>query len=414
MGRKIIYLVIGIVLIIIGIIMIAISLINRQVNVQIPINSTSPSYLLLSNWRNLSIYISTGYPIPKPALNGESSKPPSILQILYGKYGLLGINITITNLGSARAAYLELNNTVIIDGGDNGVVSILIPPNYTSIAIMGRSNTTLTIRIFIPATYGYQVINNTYIAITSPLRASLYSNNGIVVEDVDGWAVLNVQGNNTYVVLNLGSDNAIPLNELMKINDYEVGNWLGQAIKPRLSGALLTEYYLSLLLIMDSQNPVTGEFAASPEPIYLHTWVRDSAFAAMALQSAGYYEPAMRYWLWMCSAQNTSGTWYTRYDFWTGGAPDESFGIPEYDSIGLFQIGIWQFYEYTRNKTFLMEVLPCINKSLIWESGGAINGNGLIPQDLSIWESNYAYNFWTQAIDDLGLYASAKYTGSSD
>lgn len=104
MGRKIIYLVIGIVLIIIGIIMIAISLINRQVNVQIPINSTSPSYLLLSNWRNLSIYISTGYPIPKPALNGESSKPPSILQILYGKYGLLGINITITNLGSARAA----------------------------------------------------------------------------------------------------------------------------------------------------------------------------------------------------------------------------------------------------------------------------------------------------------------------
>ncbi len=407
MNRKII-LIIGIVLIIIGIIMILASLVNRQVIVEIPVNSSSPSYLLLSNWRNLSIYISTGYPIPKPVLNGESSKPPSILQILYGQYGLLGINITITNIGSVRAAYLALNNTVIIDGG-NGVLSIFIPPNYTSIVVMGRSNTTLTIRIFIPATYGYRVVNNTYIAITRPLQASLYSNGAIVVEDVDGWTVLNAQGNNTYVVLNLGGDNAIPINELMKINNHEVSNWLGQTTKPELSGALLTEYYLSLLFIMDSQNPVTGEFAASPEPIYLHTWVRDSAFAAMALQSAGYYEPAMRYWLWMCSAQNTNGTWYTRYNFWTG-TPDESFGIPEYDSIGLFQIGTWHFYEYTHNKTFLMEVLPCINKSLIWESE-VINENGLIPQDLSIWESNYAYNFWTQAIDYLGLYASAQIYG---
>ncbi len=127
----------------------------------------------------------------------------------------------------------------------------------------------------------------------------------------------------------------------------------------------------------------------------------------MALQAAGYYGPAMKYWLWMCSAQNPSGTWYTRYDFWSG-EPDTSFGIPEYDSVGLFQIGVWQFYEYTHNKSFLLAVLPCINKSLSWELRSIEDNDGLIPKDLSIWESNYAYNFWTQAIDDLGLYASAQ------
>ncbi|WP_243677991.1 hypothetical protein [Vulcanisaeta distributa] len=116
MNWRVIFLVIGIALLVIGASIIALSLTQRQVTVQIPTNTSSPTYLLLSNWRNLSIYISTGYPIPKPILNGESSKPPSILQVFYGQYGLLGINVTITNLGNTSEAYLALNNTVIIRG----------------------------------------------------------------------------------------------------------------------------------------------------------------------------------------------------------------------------------------------------------------------------------------------------------
>ncbi|ADY02480.1 glycoside hydrolase 15-related protein [Vulcanisaeta moutnovskia 768-28] len=406
MIRKTIFLIIGAVLLIIGISIIILSLTQEQSTVQMPINTSSPAYLLLSNWRNLSIYISTEYPIPSPVLNGESSRPPSILQIFYGQYGLLSMNVTIMGLGNTSKAYLELNNTVIIKGS-NGEVSIFIPPNYTTVVMISKSNASLTINVFMPRTYNYQVINSTYLVIKSPLQLSIYSNRGIDIESVSGWTILSIHGNYTYVALNLGSTSTMPISELMSINNNEVSNWLGLARRPRLSGALLTEYYLSLLLIMDDQNPVTGEFIASPEPVYFYTWVRDSSFAAMALQTAGYYGPAMKYWLWMCSAQNVSGTWYTRYNFWTG-APDETFGIPEYDSIGLFQIGVWQYYEYTHNKTFLMEVMPCINKSLNWELEGINENNGLIPQDLSIWESNYAYNFWTQAIDDLGLYAAAQ------
>ncbi|GAB6946832.1 glycoside hydrolase family 15 protein [Vulcanisaeta sp. JCM 16161] len=406
MNWRLIFLIIGIALLVIGASMIALSLTQRQITVQIPTNTSSPAYLLLSNWRNLSVYISTGYPIPKPILNGESSRPPSILQVFYGQYGLLNINVTIANLGNTSEAYLALNNTVIIRGS-NGEVSIFIPPNYTTIAVIARSRGLLTIEVFMPGSYTYQVINDTFVIIKSPLLFSIYSGSGITVRNVDGWTVLSVSGNYTYVVLNLGGASIIPINELMSINNNEVSNWLGLARKPRLSGALLTEYYLSLLLIMDDQNPVTGEFIASPEPVYFYSWVRDSSFAAMALQAAGYYGPAMKYWLWMCNSQNSSGTWYTRYNFWYG-TPDRTFGIPEYDSVGLFQIGVWQFYEYTHNKSFLMAVLPCINKSLNWELNSISEDNGLIPRDLSIWESNYAYNFWTQAIDDQGLYASAQ------
>jgi hypothetical protein len=403
---RIAYLIIGIVLLVIGASILMLSIIQKPQTIQFPTNTSSPAYLLLSNWRNLSIYISTGYPIPKPVLNGEESKPPSILQVFYGKYGLLKMNITITNTGNTKSAYLTLNNTVIINE-ENGSTTIILPPNYTSISIIQRSITNTSIDIFVPSTYGYVVVNSDYVVFTSPLLMSVYSNTSLSLRVVSGWYVISAGGNGTYyLVITLGSTKAMPINYLIYINNHEVTQWLSMAKKPRLNGALLNEYYLSLLLLMDDQNPVTGEFVASPEPVYFYSWVRDSSFAAMALQEAGYYGYAMKYWLWMCSAQNSSGTWYTRYNFWSG-SPDTTFGIPEYDSIGLFQLGVWQFYEYTHNKSFLMTVLPCINKSLMWEQGAIISNGGLIPRDLSIWEDNYAYNFWTQAIDDLGLYASA-------
>ena len=407
-NKRIAFLIMGVVLLIVGVALMTLSIVQKPQEIQIPVNTSSPSYLMLSNWSNMSIYISTGYPIPKPILNGESSKPPGIVQVFYSNYGPLGINVTITNTGNTKAAYLALNNTVIIEE-DYGETSIFTPPNYTSIVVIQRSaiNTMTFINVFIPSTYSYEVVNRTYILITKPIPIGIYSGTNITIRSTSKGVILSTGGNYTYIILNLGSNEIIPISELMNINNNEVNNWLSLARKPRLNGAFLDEYYLSLLLIIDDQNPVTGEFVASPEPVYLYSWVRDSSFAAMALQSAGYYEQAMKYWLWMCNAQNVSGTWYTRYDFWSG-APDKTFGIPEYDSVGLFQIGIWQFYELTHNKTFLMEVMPCINKSLIWEENEIQNNGGLIPMDLSIWESNYAYNFWTQAIDDLGLYATAK------
>jgi GH15 family glucan-1,4-alpha-glucosidase len=403
--RRSIYLIVGIALLIIGALLLILSLHKQETLVQFPTNTSSPSYLLLSNWNNLSIYISTNYPIPKPILNGEHAEPPSILQVFYGKYGLLEMNITIMGAGPTRSAYLTLNNTVIIDEAE-GRTMIALPPNYTSIAIIQKSNVTTYIKVFLPKNYTYEVINSNDIVITNPLLMNIYSNVELSISTIGNWTTINASGNHTYIILTIGNNKTISINDLLSINNREVSKWLSIARKPKLSGALLNEYYLSLLLLMDDQNPVTGEFVASPEPVYFYSWVRDSSFAAIALQSAGYYREAEKYWLWMCSNQNSSGTWYTRYNFWFGN-PDTTFGIPEYDSVGLFQIGVWQFYELTHNKTFLETVLPCINKSLRWETEAIASNDDLIPKDLSIWESNYAYNFWTQAIDDLGLYSAA-------
>ncbi len=106
-------------------------------------------------------------------------------------------------------------------------MSVFIPPNYTTIAIITRSRNPLAIEVFIPASYMYQVINATFVIIKSPLTTSIYSGSGITVSNVDGWTVLSISGNYTYVVLNLGGTSIIPINELMNINNNEVSNWLG-------------------------------------------------------------------------------------------------------------------------------------------------------------------------------------------
>ncbi len=406
MRAQSLFLILGFILIIIGISLLVMAFIKQGVTQSIySINYSSPSYLLLSNWNNLSIYISTGYPIPKPQLNGEHSLPPSIITLYYGNYGLLNMNITLYGTGPTKSAYLTLNNTVVIQE-TSGETTIVLPPNSTSLAIIQVSNKPVSIRAFVGGHVNYEIENDTVILNTTPI-IKLTSTVRPSVTWVDGFTVVEVELTNGSLIVTLGNEKPPSINELMMEDYVGVKTVLSEARKPGLGGLLLQEYYLSLLLLLDNQNPVTGEFVASPEPVYFYSWVRDSSFSAMALQDAGLYKYAMKYWLWMCSAQNSTGTWYTRYNFWDG-KPDTTFGIPEYDSIGLFQMGVWGFYEDTGNRSFLASVLPCIEKSIAWEATEIPKNGGLIPKDLSIWEDNYAYNFWTQAVDDLGLYDTAR------
>lgn len=406
MRKQSIFLIIGFIMITIGALLLATGSIKPAITQSIyAINYLSPSYLLLSNWNNLSIYVSTGYPIPRPELNGEHSLPPSILGIYYGNYGLLSMNITLSGVGVTRSAYLTLNNTIVINEV-NGRTVIVLPPNYTSIAIIQSSRSPVTINVFVQGRPAHSVVNGTVILNMEPM-VKLYSTGNLTVGNIDGFTVVTTTVVNGSLIITLGNRSIPTLHEILTANYQGVKGLLSLIKKPRLNGLLLQEYYLSILLLLDDQNPITGEFVASPEPVYFYSWVRDGSFSAMALQDAGLYGQAMKYWIWMCHAQNSTGTWYTRYSFWYG-TPDTTFGIPEYDSIGLFQIGVWEFYEYTGNKSFLRAVLPCIERSINWEIREITNNGGLIPNDLSVWEDNYAYNFWTQAIDDLGLYDAAK------
>ncbi|ACP37830.1 glycoside hydrolase 15-related [Sulfolobus islandicus M.14.25] len=364
---------------------------------------SSPSYLLLNNWVNQSIWVVTGIPIPNPQLNGFPLYNTSIRNLYVGKYGI--VNLTVNFDVPTTSAYLNLNNTINLIS-TNGNISILTPPNTPYILILFNTNSSTSI---------YVKTNTTILHVNSSL-VRIYTIPVIYISTNASYIIQNntekiiVYKGKWFVELSVGAQPNFNISGLAKLNEMEIGKWLNSSKLPtRLPTNLLKEYYLSLLLIKDDQNPYLGTFAASPSPIYLYSWVRDSAFSAMALQLAGHYNSALKFWLWLSNAgQLQSGVWYTRYNFYDG-QPDTTFGIPELDGIGLYEMGVYQYYNLTGNVTFLKQILPTIYKSVKYQIE-MINESRyhLLPQDLSVWEDREAYHFWTEAINDLGLKSVAE------
>ncbi|ACP55023.1 glycoside hydrolase family 15 protein [Saccharolobus islandicus] len=364
---------------------------------------SSPSYLLLNNWVNQSIWVVTGIPIPNPQLNGFPLYNTSIRNLYVGKYGI--VNLTVNFDVPTTSAYLNLNNTINLIS-TNGNISILTPPNTPYILILFNTNSSTSI---------YVKTNTTILHVNSSL-VRIYTIPVIYISTNASYIIQNntekiiVYKGKWFVELSVGAQPNFNISGLAKLNEMEIGKWLNSSKLPTgLPINLLKEYYLSLLLIKDDQNPYLGTFAASPSPIYLYSWVRDSAFSAMALQLAGHYNSALKFWLWLSNAgQLQSGVWYTRYNFYDG-QPDTTFGIPELDGIGLYEMGVYQYYNLTGNVTFLKQILPTIYKSVKYQIE-MINESRyhLLPQDLSVWEDREAYHFWTEAINDLGLKSVAE------
>lgn len=358
----------------------------------------SPSYLLLSNWENQSIWIVTGVKVPNSQLNGFPNYPAGISNIYAGKYGLL--NLTLNFNLSTTSAYLTLNNSILLSG-NQGNITILLPP-YTPYII---------VKFYLISTLGVILLTN---------RSIIYVNNSMILNGSPPVYIFSnishimVKKNQMVFILTRGiwfieiGINNIPkdnINNLILLNNMEVSKWLNSSKIPNhLPRLLVNEYFLSLLILKDDQNPCLGIFAASPSPIYLYSWVRDSIFSAIALQDAGHFKSALKYWLWLSSAEQLqSGVWYTRYYFYNG-KPDITFGIPELDSIGLYEIGIYDYYNLTDNMTFLKQVLGTLNKSIEYQINEIYKSKfHLIPPDLSVWEDREAYHFWTEALNDLGL-----------
>ncbi|AGJ62392.1 Glucoamylase-related glycosyl hydrolase [Sulfolobus islandicus LAL14/1] len=364
---------------------------------------SSPSYLLLNNWVNQSIWVVTGIPIPNPQLNGFPLYNTSIRNLYVGKYGI--VNLTVNFDVLTTSAYLNLNNTINLIS-TNGNISILTPPNTPYILILFNTNSSTSI---------YVKTNTTILHVNSSL-VRIYTIPVIYISTNASYIIQNntekiiVYKGKWFVELSVGAQPNFNISGLSKLNEMEIGKWLNSSKLPTgLPTNLLKEYYLSLLLIKDDQNPYLGTFAASPSPIYLYSWVRDSAFSAMALQLAGHYNSALKFWLWLSNAgQLQSGVWYTRYNFYDD-QPDTTFGIPELDGIGLYEMGVYQYYNLTGNVTFLKQILPTIYKSVKYQIE-MINESRyhLLPQDLSVWEDREAYHFWTEAINDLGLKSVAE------
>ncbi|MGC9182702.1 glycoside hydrolase family 15 protein [Caldisphaera sp.] len=368
-----------------------------------------PSYLLLGNWVNTSFLVITGIPIPNATLNGFENSNASIKNIYYGSFGILPYEIQF-NIFPAYYSALNLNNTITIEG-KNGQIEILSPQGMNSILMLIFPNKKVISSIYIPSNYSINIYSNEAIVNNNP-SIYIFFNGTYKLINSNSQKILQVSySNNGYLEFSINDSKFYSPSYLISYNLNQVNNWLYKSSKVKntqISNKLVSDYYLSLLLIKDDQNPVTGEFAASPSPIYLYNWLRDSSFAAIALQESGHINSAYKFWIWESnSTQIKDGLWYTRYNFYNG-QPDTNFGIPELDSIGLFEIGVYEYFQITHNYSFLTSILPSLNKTLTYEIN-EIDRNEfhLLPEDLSVWESNLAYNFWTQSIDDIGLYDSS-------
>ena len=359
-----------------------------------------PSFLLLSNFANESALITTGVPIPNATLNGLTNAPLSISDIYVAGYGVLPLNVT-SNLSDAYEAGLAINNTVIVKGpwGEAEVVLPYSAP-YVLLLLDLRSPARIALITSAPKE---RLSSNEVAALVRPEIFICFNNSAAYMNNYS--IALSFASGVGYMLVSLVPCAHISVSDIVYENSIGVDSWLSRSVPPKgLAPQLAREYYLALLALKDDQNPALGTFAASPSPLYLYSWVRDSEFAAMALQLAGHYNSAARYWLWLSRAPRLSwGPWYTRYDFYTG-EPDQSFGIPELDSLGLFEIGIYQYYELTHNLTLLQDVYGAL-ASIVSYQVRAVNSSPfhLIPEDLSVWEDRMAYHFWTEALNMEGL-----------
>jgi hypothetical protein len=362
-------------------------------------NSYYPSYLLLSNWRNISVWIPTGIQVINRELNGFPPYNASIRNVFLGGIGIL--NLTVCLGINTKKAYLQLNNTVLLEC--NNSICIILPPytSYLLLILKVKSPFNITIKS-----------NSSWLAQDNEFRNNiswLISNGSVIIKRTN--LILSFQKTGEYYVeISLLVPPYENISHLLLLNNEAVNSWISKSVIPKyLPKSLIREYYLSLLLIKDDQNPYLGDFSASPSPIYLYSWVRDSSFAALALQESGHYYSALKYWLWMANATSMgNGTWYTRYNFYTG-KPCVGFGIPELDSLGLFEIGVYDFYILTHNASFLDEVKPRLCEIIKYQTYEILESKfHLVPEDLSIWEDRLAYHFWTQSFNDLGLYDMEK------
>ncbi len=393
----------AVILVILVVIVIAVFLAQKPKNLidyNVSTYNSSVSSLLLSNWVNNSVFVYTGINNSEVGLSGQ----PFISDIMAGRYGLLNDKLYFLG-GNTKNVTLNLNNEIILKRSNS--TDLISTPFGSNSIIIEQNSTGLDSFLFQLKGKEEYSINNSTVMLGSNPTVYIYSPNSVfnASASVNYTDIKISNKGNMYLVISFSQFNETNVSKLMIANSAYIKKWLYSSNNISLGGSFLTQYYTSLLLLKDNQNPITGEFAASPSPIYLYAWVRDGSFAAMSLQDAGHINSAEKYWVWMKGVQQTNGTWYTRYNFWTS-APDTSYGIPEYDSIGLFQIGVSSLYNITHNSTLIMQFLPAINKSLQWEESN-INKSKILPQDLSIWEDIMAYNFWTQAMDLIGMRDSA-------
>jgi hypothetical protein len=218
-------------------------------------------------------------------------------------------------------------------------------------------------------------------------------------------------------------------------------DWLkkGRQLQTQDEG-LEKAYTRALVTTKQSQQPAFGSFVAATNPAYgFKVWPRDSSVTALGLTAAGHLDDAVKFYRWMASVQEDGsqqmfprGTWFSNYSFWVRKRP-KHFVEPEWDSLGLFTIGVYHTWRILNEqdpqmaRKFLTDPLERLDQgpTSVYDAvtraadfiSSSINTNNFGPADHSIWEEDFQFNTFTQVTYASGLNAArllAEGMGQSD
>jgi GH15 family glucan-1,4-alpha-glucosidase len=202
-------------------------------------------------------------------------------------------------------------------------------------------------------------------------------------------------------------------------------SWLAKGRRASQADQGVNEAFdISLITLKQSQQPEFGMWVAATSPAYEYkVWPRDAAVTAIGMDATGHYDEAGRYYRWMASVVEGDppsqphffpGTWYTNYGFWRANQPIR-FVEPEFDSSGLFLVGVWKHYEAlaltdpAAARAFVTD--PVVARAIRLAANfpaDHIDGLGFGPADQSIWEERYEIATFTQATYAAGDRAASK------
>ncbi len=173
-------------------------------------------------------------------------------------------------------------------------------------------------------------------------------------------------------------------------------DWLRKAKVARVPEAWENLLRRSLLTLRTLVSPDFGGVVAAPtlEPDYRYVWSRDGTYVAYALDRCGYHKDAEAFYRWCKEAQEPNGGWNQRYHI--EGTPAPSWGEQE-DQCATILWGIGRHYELTKNRDFLEEVWPTLEKGVEHLLNGRDPETGLVGPSLDLWEEKSALHTYTNS-----------------
>lgn len=172
-------------------------------------------------------------------------------------------------------------------------------------------------------------------------------------------------------------------------------------------------YERSLLLFNLMADKNTGGLLASPEidedftrcGRYAYCWGRDAAFITEALDVAGLYKDAEKFYDWAVRVQDVEGFWHQRYHM--NGSLAPSWGI-QIDETGTILHGMLKHYLHVKDMEFLKRMWPSVIKAVAFIEKFVDEDTGLPLPSFDLWEERMGEHTYSTAAIIAGINAAVK------